>query len=109
MFILFKFRIFDNMNSNYPLDVWESVLKEVGFIFIDEYTGPKDINCLFYRKEVDLIPTEVKIWFNIKTELITSISVEILHKNGTEFFPLNFFIHFYFDKFRDNLIRKILD
>jgi hypothetical protein len=97
--------------KTYPLDVWESVLKEVGFTFIDETVGWQDTsNCLLYRDSTNI---EAKIWFNRKTEVITTISLVLRSPNHikpySESIPVDLFIKSYSDKFRHYLIEKFVN
>lgn len=102
-----------NTKKYYPLDVWESVLKEDGFSFIDERVGwQNDSNCLIYSK-INKNNTslnrafEAKIWFNRKTELVTYISLEIMQQTYSDHVSVEEFIEFHHDKFRHYLIEKI--
>lgn len=118
----------------YPLDVWESVLKDLGFSFIDErVSSVKGLklavwqttqDCSILSKSLPLHTDKlskqmsIKMWFDRKTQEIYWWSIEIQRSSSNDYsyndysynehIPVEQFIDFYKDRFRHYLIEKIL-
>ena len=113
----------------YSLDVWKSVLKDLGFLFIDErVSSVKGLqlavwqttqDCSILSKSLPLHTDKlskqmsIKMWFDRKTQEIYWWSIEIQRSSSNEYsynehIPVEQFIDFYKDRFRHYLIEKIL-
>lgn len=94
----------------YNLEVWEEVLKSIGFKFIDESCGwNSDVNKLLFRME-KAFPAfdEVSLSFNRKTHEITYIRITYCYRNESEMGNINEFINENIDIFRNFTIKKLV-
>lgn len=89
------------------VDIYIELFTRIGFNQVDEMTGHTH-NILMYEGYINSILYEVKLWFNYKTEVVSSLICESYYVE-LESFNKQSFNKKYKDIIRDIKIKELYD